>query len=176
MRTSTLITALLLSGVCSIGTSVVADQPQPVVRKIAFLNQGQNYPDFLSEDSIAVIAIEDPHGPNTSITIFEYDENGDGILTGWSTFGARIVTKGGEQYEGVFLYESTADTPTPPPVGSHTLTGPDGGVLYTEAFGYLICEGTECTSEARFAGAWHLYPIEGDEVPKLIVLEALFSR
>jgi hypothetical protein len=154
--------------------SASADQPDGVVRTFIVFLAGNVTVDFLHEDSVMVKAeMTNNHDPiefvdlnNPDLSEFNFD------ASDWVTGNAMYITKGeGRTKIGPFAWLVDEMTPEPPPVGSHTLMGPDT-YLEQETVNYFRCSSSNCDSNDTGKFKLSVNPAN----PRLIVVTAVFSR
>lgn len=106
----------------------LADPPPLVERTFGVVVAGVSdpvsplVPDFQGEDSIAVTVLPDAVASGPSLAFSECTSPYGGTL--WHRQAAHHSTKG-PTVARPFLWLATDLTPDPPPVGTHTFTGPD---------------------------------------------------
>lgn len=149
-----------------------ADPPEPVVRTFGVYIAGNSdpdaIPDFLSEDSTAVIVMPDTllQANLATITFTSTQFNPttglpntpDERLVGttWVQYPANHTVKGPNGVDRPFVWlhdDGSSDPPMgaqpdPPPIGSHTFTGPEGLVIDQQVFQIAPCTVACCGSDS----------------------------
>ena len=171
---------VVVLGILGLPGIASAEKPEPVIRTFGFLvYPGDPVPDFLSEDSITVTVLPkltDPAEETFPIVIKEEDEYGDPefIFTIWDRHPAHYASSDGVKYQGVFLW---LDTPDPPPVGSHTFTGPDSLILSEPlTVGLTLCRSGLGCPPGTHGNHWTFVPVGFQNAPTLVIVEAVFSK
>lgn len=120
-------------------------------------------PDFTSDDSKVVTALPDAASPAAGETLhFSTTEDHPEWLRGthWISAPAHHATKPDNDFAGVFFWLSTDECPVPPPIGAHTLTGPDGLILEQQSYRIARCNG-DCNYG------------DGDDISRVVTGEGL---
>jgi hypothetical protein len=174
---------------------VAADPPAPVVRTFGVFVGGVSdpdaAPDFLSDDSTAVIVMPDTLLQTNRATItftstelspttglpMTLDERMVG--TTWVQYPANHTIKGPKGVDRPFLWlhdDGSSDPPPlgaqpdAPPIGSHTFTGPDGLVIDQQVYRITPCTIADCGGDST--NRWRVAQ-SGDI---FVVVTALFSQ
>ena len=159
------------------GPSAVAEKPDPVIRTFGYYATGAfEGPDFLADDSVGITVLPDLFLPSSGQTIeFSATDNNPEWLRGtvWAVHPAHHATKGGDELNGVFLWLLDEETPTAPPIGAHTLTGPDGLIDDQVPLRIAPCSGTDC----EFGEGSDRWVVQQTNVGvPFVVVTAVFSR
>jgi hypothetical protein len=175
--------------------TAIADPPEPVVRTFGVYLGGTSDPDavpnFLSDDSTAVIVMPDTLLPANRATITftstpfsattGLPNTPDERLAGttWVQYPANHTVKGPKGVDRPFVWlhdDGSADPPPlgarpdPPPIGAHTFTGPEGLVIDQQVFQIAPCITADCGGDST--NRWYVAQ-PGDY---FVVVTALFSQ
>jgi hypothetical protein len=142
--------------------------------------------DFLSDDSIAiVVAPPSDHGSfvGTPHMRFVDFDSGSGFgnsdpdfdSTVWAFQDALHISQGGATIPGGVAWLLTPETPTPPPIGAFTLTGPDSSLVQIVRYRRL-CEGGDCAFDSANDGKYLTVDPEAAADDLIVVVTAVFSR
>lgn len=152
-----------------------AEEPERVLRTFAYSPFDFSAPDFLDEDSVAVFVLPesaDPDGAGLELPILKGPEEDEYDL--WWIHPARSVNKGGTKLTGDFYWLLDEATPTPPPAGAHTFTGPDGWIESVEVTRIKLCASNSCGGDSRKNGWWTIDSDYGTRV--FVIVTAWFSK
>lgn len=172
---------LLLSG------SACADPPEPVLRTFGVFVNDPDLLDFESEDSVAVTVLpQATHRSNLFHIRFlssgtgdyanyppPYNEVDDERLDGttWFLYPAMHTVKGANGGDHLIFWLDEVDDPPlqfdPPPIGSHTFTGPDG---------LIVSQIKRYVGYSSSGDWWVLPPPSGLPGTYFVVVTAWFSQ
>lgn len=153
-----------------------AQEPDGVVRTFAVEVAGlSSAPDFLSDQSLGLlVAPADPRGSEGFLrfTAVNSDERFDSTV--WEHRHATHFTQEGAAIPGAVYWLLTPDTPTPPPLGSITFTGPDSAFILSQELVYIKqCSSTTCPGDS--AGTVRVGTATNND-GLLVVVTAIFSH
>jgi hypothetical protein len=175
-----IVTCALLTG----GTPqrACADEHQGVVRTFLVVVSTTSSLDFLSDDSIAIVVAPPSDGTQDFLRFVDFDSdsgfgNSDPAFdsTVWAYQDAMHVSQGGARIPGGVAWLLTEETPTPPPIGAFTLTGPDSSLVQIVRYRRL-CEGGDCAFDSANDGKYLTVDPEAAADDLIVVVTAVFSR
>lgn len=149
---------------------------QGVIRTFAVFGLlPSDLPNFFSDSSLGVLIAPPERVIDHDFMVFtgensEYLSNWDPFFdfTVWETRVATHITKGGTEMLAPVMWLVDDDTPTPPPTGSITLTGPDSPFIVSQQLFYY-------DMDPSYNEYYVLDPDAGGGKPMLVVT-AVFSR
>ena len=132
--------ALVALTCLSSALSTRAEAPAGVVRTFGFAVQpGSALPDYLGENSIALTVLPPPvNTPNNLLefgSVTDPDDFYDNSV--WHANPAHHSTNDGSKDVGTRFWFVTEETPTPPPIGSHTFTGMGSPFILSQQVVYI---------------------------------------
>lgn len=152
-------------------------EPEPVLRTFGFWVLNDPVPDFLGEDSLAVIVLPDTTGPSAELSLSLLVDAAYKELTEWQPHPAKYVTMGDASFSGSFYWLIDDATPTPPPAGAHTFTGPrgviDGLIESVDVVRIRICTSVNCGCSCN-NGLYTIDNVSGTRT--FVMVTAWFSK
>jgi len=151
-----------------------AEPPEPVLRTFGFMPLNFDTPDFLGDDSLAVAVLPDATDAGAELTFPLFVDPFFQQRTIWELHPAHHVVKGGKPIDGSFFWLIDNATPTPPPRGAFTFTGPDGFIESVEVVRIKLCAAGNCGGLNNNNGQWAIDNVNGTRL--FVVVKAWFSK
>src|SRR5262245_18975588 len=166
--------ALVLIAFLAMAAKAQAEPPEPVLRTFGFMPFNFETPDFLGDDSLAVAVLPDEPDAGARLTLPLLVDPFFQQRTIWEWHPARHVVKGGKPVDGSFFWLIDNATPTPPPTGAHTFTGPDGWIESVEVVRIKLCAASNCGGLSNLNGYWAIDNVNGTRI--FVIVKAWFSK